>query len=40
MKITYNNARGFYAGIAAMVHAGLTFEADADALVITLTGGY
>jgi hypothetical protein len=40
MTITYTDANQFYAGIAQLVERGLTFDADANNLIITLTGGY
>ena len=40
MKIQYSSADEFYEGIEEMVKRGLTFEAHARDLVITLTGGY
>ena len=40
MTITCDNMTQFVNVIRQLVEHGLTFEADADAGVITLTGGY
>ena len=40
MKISYNDTDEFYEGIYKLVTQGLTFDADAAMLTITLTGGY
>lgn len=40
MTITAATHQQFMDTIAALVHRGLTFKADADRLTITLTGGY
>ena len=40
MTIKYVDMFTFYAGIRELVEYGLTFEADADSMTITLTGGY
>ena len=40
MKITYLSEKTFYEGIYVLVTKGLHFEADHDALTITLTGAY
>ena len=40
MTIQYSDMAMFYAGIRELVEYGLTFEANADTMSITLTGGY
>lgn len=40
MTITCSTLAQFTACIADFVERGLTFQADADTLVITLTGGF
>jgi hypothetical protein len=40
MTIQYIDSNSFYDGIYQMVTRGLTFEADATAMTIKLTGGY
>jgi hypothetical protein len=38
--IVYGNLEEMHTGIAALVREGVTFEADASTLTVTLTGGY
>jgi hypothetical protein len=40
MSIHYENEKEFYAGIYALLKAGLTFKANHASLSIELTGGY
>ena len=40
MKIQCESVSRFLEVIAGLVQKGLTFEADAETLVIRLTGGY
>jgi len=40
MKIYYKTTEQFYEGIYQLTVKGLTFEADADTLTITVLGGY
>lgn len=40
MKIQYSSTEEFYEGLYELVKLGLTFDAHARDLTITLTGGY
>lgn len=40
MKITCSNTKQFYDTIEELVKKGLKFNADANKLIIELTGGY
>jgi hypothetical protein len=40
MTIYYRDEKEFYDGILELVKRGLTFEAHANKLMITLRGGY
>lgn len=38
--ITYESIEALHIGVALLVREGVTFEADASSLIVTLTGGY
>ena len=38
--IQYPNLMSFHAGVVAFIKAGIVFKADAEHLLITLSGGY
>ena len=38
--IKYESLEALHAGVAALVREGVTFEACATRLIVTLTGGY
>lgn len=40
MTITYESLADLHVGVAILVREGVTFEADASSLIVTLTGGY
>jgi hypothetical protein len=39
-RITYTTTEDFYNGILELLKRGITFDADASQLKVTLTGGF